>query len=70
MMKIDGEETLELKGFVMDNGEVLISDSDFIGDWKPTVVHITPSMIKFLIEQNERALEKLIGITIFPAMEG
>lgn len=64
MIRIDGEQTIELDGFVMDNGEILISDSDSIGDWKKTKIHVTPSMIKFLVEQNEFAIEKLLDITI------
>ena len=64
MLRIDGETTIELDGFVMDNGEILISDSDRIGDWKKTKIHVTPSMIKFLVEQNESAIEKLLDITI------
>lgn len=63
MLRIDGEQTIELDGFVMDDGEVLISDSDRIGDWKKTKIHVTPSMLRFLVEQNEQAIEKLLGIT-------
>lgn len=64
MIRIDGETTIELDGFVMDNGEVLISDSDSIGDWKKTKIHITPSILRFLVEQNETDFEKICGITI------
>lgn len=64
MVKIDGEQTIELNGFVMDNGEVLMSDSDSVGEWKKTKVHITPSLLKFWIKENERTIENLLDVTI------
>lgn len=66
MLRIDGETTIELDGFVMDNGEVLISDSDSIGNWNRTKIHITPSMLRFLVEQSEKTFEEICGITIIP----
>ena len=65
MVKIDGEQTIEFDGFVMDNGEVLISDSDSIGDWGKTKVHITPSMFKFWLEQNERMVSNLCNVSVY-----
>lgn len=63
-MIIDGEKTIELNGFKMDNGEILISDSMSIGDCEKVILHIEPSMIKFLIEDNESYIEKLCDISI------
>lgn len=63
-MHIDGEKTLELDGFVMDNGEVLISDSKSIGDWKKIKIHIEPSLLRFLITENKSEIEEICGITI------
>lgn len=63
-MEFNGEKTIELDGFVMDNGEVIISDSKRIGNWKKTKIHIEPSMLRFLIEQNESEIEEICGITI------
>jgi len=64
-MKIDNEKTIELKGFQINVGNIIISDSDKMGDWKPVTVHLTPSMLKFLLEQNERTIEDLCDIEIW-----
>lgn len=63
-MIIDGEKTIELDGFIMDNGEILISDSVSMGDWKKTKIHIEPNMLKFLLEENKYTVEKICDITI------
>lgn len=69
MFRIDGETTIELDGFVMDNGEILVSDADKMGDWEKTKIHITPSMARFLIEQNESSIEKMLDVTIWTHQE-
>lgn len=63
LMSIGGEELIELSGFLID-GEVLLSDSDKIGDYQKIKVKIEPSMIKFWVEENESELEKITGKSI------
>ena len=64
-MIINEEKTIELDGFIMDNGEVLISDSFAMGNWKKVKIHIEPSMLKFLIEEHEQKIEQICDISIF-----
>ena len=63
-MKIFDEDTFELDGFVMDNGEVIISDSKSIGDWKKTKIHIEPSMLKMLLEDNTHSIYEKCDLSI------
>lgn len=63
-MIINNEKTLELDGFIMDNGESIISDSHSIGEWKKTKIHIEPSVLKFLIEENQQLIEQICDVTI------
>lgn len=48
---IDGEELKVLKGFKLSDGEVLISDSDKMGDLEEVRVVIEPSLLKYWIEE-------------------
>lgn len=48
---IDGEELKVLKGFKLNDGEVLISDSDKMGDLEEVRVVIEPSLLKYWIEE-------------------
>lgn len=63
LISFGGEELVELRGFLID-GEVLLSDSDKIGDHQKIKVKVEPSMIKFWVEENERELEKITGKSI------
>ena len=48
---IDGEKLKVVNGFVLNEGEVLVSDADTIGDLKKVRVVIEPSLLKFWIEE-------------------
>lgn len=64
MINFDGEQLLELKGFITNTGEILLSDSLQISDWKPVTIKVSPNMIKFWMEENRLTLEKITGFTI------
>ena len=53
---IDGEELIELNGFMI-NGEVLLSDSYSMGEFEKVKVKVTPSLIKFWLEENKHDLD-------------
>lgn len=63
LISVEGETLIELNGFLI-NGEVLLSDSDKIGDYQKIKVKVEPSLIKFWIEDNQNELEKLTGKSI------
>lgn len=63
LISVEGETLIELNGFLI-NGEVLLSDSDKIGDYQKIKVKVEPILIKFWIEDNQNELEKLTGKSI------
>lgn len=56
LKSIDGEELIELNGFMI-NGEVLLSDSYSIGEYEKVKVKVTPSLINFWLEENGDELD-------------
>ena len=64
MFEIEGEKTIELDGFMLDENNALISDSCQIGDLRKVKIHLEPSMLKFLIEENEQKIEDICDIVI------
>jgi hypothetical protein len=63
LMYMGSEQLIELSGFLID-GEVLLSDSNMIGDFKKVKVKVEPSMIKFWLEDNVQAIERLTGWSV------
>ena len=62
---IDGEKVKVLKGFKINDKEVLISDSDRIGDCEEIRVIIEPSLMKFWIEACDLLKELGIDATVW-----
>lgn len=62
---IDGEELKVLHGFIMNEGEVLITDADKLGDFEKVRVVIEPSYIKYLVEECDLLEECGIDATIW-----
>lgn len=48
---IDGEELKVANGFVLNDGEILLSDADQLGDLKKVRVVIEPSLLRYWIEE-------------------
>jgi hypothetical protein len=63
LVSMGGEKLIELSGFLMD-GEVLLSDSDRMGDYQKIKVKLEPSLLAFWIEENEREIENITGKSI------
>ena len=59
IVDMDGNKIIELSGFLTDEGEVILSDSDSIGDWKPIKIKVEEYAIGFWLEQNEIALREI-----------
>jgi len=57
IIKIDGSEVIRLKGFNID-GEILLSDSDKIGNYEKVDVLLPKDYLEFLIT-DEGLLEDL-----------
>lgn len=60
-----GNQTLiEVEGFLTENGEVVLSDSDKIGNWKKIKVKFEPEMLRFWISENSNDIEEMCDISI------
>ncbi len=58
MMSMDGAKLIELEGFLTDDGEVILSDSDTMSSWKKIKVKVEKDSIGFWLEENERELQE------------
>lgn len=59
MISIDGIKLIELEGFLTDDGEVILSDSDTMGDWKKIKVKVEKDAIGFWLQENGRELQNI-----------
>lgn len=62
---IDGEELKVLNGFIMNEGEIFVTDADKLGELKKVRVVIEPSFIKYLVEECDLLEECGINATIW-----
>lgn len=60
--KINGEKLKVLKGFKTNECEILISDSDSIGELEEVRVVIEPSLIRYWLEECDLADE--VGVDL------
>lgn len=59
MISMDGVKLIELEGFLTDDGEVILSDSNTMNDWKKIKVKVEKDAIGFWLEENSRELQEL-----------
>lgn len=62
---IDGEKLKVLNGFIINDGEVLVSDASRLGDFEKVRVVIEPSLLKYWIEECDLLGELGIDGTIW-----
>ena len=63
LVSIDGEKLMTLKGYKMEDGEILIVDKDTtLPDKEEVVIKIEPSLLKFWI--HDRGLLDDLGLDV------
>lgn len=64
IVKVDGNEVIKLKGFNVD-GEILLSDSDKMGDYEKVDVILPVDYLEFLIKDRGLLDEVNLDITVW-----
>lgn len=64
IVKFGGSEVIKLQGFDI-NGEIVLDDSDRIGDYKKVTVLLPKDYLEFLIKENQILDDLNIDITVW-----
>lgn len=61
-ISINGEKLIELQGFLISEGEVILSDSDSMSNFKKVKIKFEPSALRFWMKENKKGIKDICDV--------